>query len=424
VTSCEEWDAKPPADRAVINVAFTHPGLLLITEQVVPTATPPGADPKSGHAAFFEGAVARSLRTPAFGDSDASCPANWHSHFLNSHVLVSITAATPSLLGSRLAAAAAAEGAAAASSSTAVTLAGTEIGGRLPNHVEHFGYADGIGQPDVDGIGLPSEPGGGTPIETTAGFGWKPIPPGEFVLGYPNAAGETEGTHPLLRNGSFLVFRKLAQDVAAFRKVGDDFNKKTGLPADWLTDRMVGRHRNGNPIVSVSSTPNDFRYSADPNGFDCPFGAHIRRTNPRDDVTGPSALQVERRRMIRRGLPYGDQLAANTLLDDGAERGLLFLAINADIERQFEFVQASWINSTLSSMRLTIDADRDPLTGANEAGNKFIVQDPLNPWLAFDLKRFVTVRGSAYLFLPSLSALTMLANKTPIMPIWPFYPAT
>ena len=415
VTTCASWDSTPSAQRTVINVAFTYPGLLLITGQPPPSGPPPSADPNSGHGAFVEGAIARSNRTPAFGDVGGSAPSNWETPFQQAwHALVSVSADTQPGLATAL-------GTVPPAGAGAVIH--TETGGRLPNNEEHFGFADGIGQPDVEGIGLLSEPGGGTPVETTAGPTWKPIPPGEFVLGYPDAAGETLGAHPLTRNGSFLVFRKLAQEVFAFRQVGKDFGNDNLVSPDWLLERIVGRHRNGDPLVPFSSNPNNFRFANDEQGFGCPFGAHVRRANPRDDKTGPTASQVERRRMIRRGLPYGPPLPATATADDGVARGLLFLAINADIERQFEFVQANWINSTLSSAKLTIDADKDPLLGANvKSGSKFVVQNATKPELVFGLDRFVTVKGGAYFFLPSLLALGMLASGAAIVPSWPFYP--
>jgi len=414
VTSCEKWDESAPVRPAsAISVGFTHEGLLLITGQAAPSAPPLGLDPYSGHGAFVEGAVERSKRTPAFGDVGDSRPDLWEDHFRHDlHALVSVTAATPTDRDSAQA---------------KVVLAGsvasmtTQDGDQLPNHEEHFGYVDGISQPDVEGIGGSAQPrpGDGTPVETSSGFAWRSIPTGEFVLGYPNALGDTEGTHALLKNGSFLVFRKLPQDVKAFQDYLVDQAAQLGVTADWVGDRMVGRSKLGAPLVAPSAaTPNnDFRYSGDPKGFACPFGAHIRRANPRDDKTGPTIEQVERRRIIRRGIPYGPQYSVSP----SAERGLLFIAINADIERQFEFVQASWLNSTLSSKRLRMEADKDPLVGANDGSGKFVVQDQTRPRFLWNLPRFVSVKGSAYFFLPSLDALAMLASGAAITPSWPFY---
>jgi len=97
--------------------------------------------------------------------------------------------------------------------------------------------------------------------------------------------------------------------------------------------------------------------------------------------------------------------------DDGVERGVLFGVINASIDNQFEFVQANWLNSVISSNAMTNEADRDPLLGANDGTGKLTIPLAVGPQLfAWDLQRLVTVRGSAYFFLPSLRALAALSG--------------
>ena len=282
------------------------------------------------------------------------------------------------------------------------------------------------------GSGLAPLPGEGTPTPS----GWAPLPPGEFVLGYPDAftpppAPDCDALSPslqpmtfaLLQNGSFLVLRKLSEDVAAFRAWTQREAQRTGMSEGYFAARLVGRWRSGAPLAlaptrddpALGADPqrnNDFRFSPDPQGYLTAFGAHIRRANPRDDVTGPTPNQMAARRIIRRAVPYGPALPPGAA-DDGVDRGILFAAINADVERQFEFIQANWLNNTLSSTRLTREADKDPIVGANDAGDgKLTLPTPDGPIFAWNLPRFVNVRGAAYFFLPGLRALRSLGDGT------------
>ena len=113
----------------------------------------------------------------------------------------------------------------------------------------------------------------------------------------------------------------------------------------------------------------------------------------------------------------GDLASAFQFLVDNGTSLMLFQAVNANIERQFEFIQASWINSTLSSTLLTLAADKDPILGAHDETGTFAMPGS-PPIFAWKLPRFVRVRGSAYFLLPSLSALDELVNG--YTGPWPF----
>src|SRR5262249_27372962 len=154
------------------------------------------------------------------------------------------------------------------------------------------------------------------------------------------------------RNGTYMVVRKLHTRVAAFRQY---LRERAASPVDEerLAAKFVGRWPSGAPLTlapeqddpELGADPrrnNAFLYPADdPRGLKCPFGAHIRRMNPRDSVV---VGEVRLHRMIRRGTSYGPPLPTGALEDDGAERGLMFAFIGAHIARQFEFVQAQWVN--------------------------------------------------------------------------------
>jgi Dyp-type peroxidase family len=262
--------------------------------------------------------------------------------------------------------------------------------------------------------------------------GWKPLEVGEFVLGYKDESGRVPAFPlpiELSRNGTYLVFRKLRKNVTEFQKFLDDTAKIIFGPkapdnaADQLGALMMGRWQSGCPIdlsetrdnSAIGADPlrnNAFWSENDPKGERCPVGAHIRRTNPREEVDAPGALGSNRHRMIRRGLHYEKNMQ---------DRGSVFIALNASISRQFEFLQRFWINNG-EFLRLDRN-ERDPVIGGNrderdlnkengshpETPRKFTMPGKRFP-VAFDLPDFVTVRGGDYFFVPSLTALNGLAG--------------
>jgi Dyp-type peroxidase family len=325
----------------------------------------------------------------------------------------------------------------------------------LPGDREHFGFHDGIAQPRIGG--LPGSDAARASRET-------PLPPGEVVLGYPNAygklpdsptvadAGEARECLPLApadpdqphapprrdlgRNGSYVVFRQLAQDVRAFWRFTDERTGSDPARRTWLASKIVGRWPNGAPLVLHPEREpetvdleraNDFMYAEDRHGDRCPIGAHIRRTNPRDGMRpGPkeSLLVADRHRLLRRGRAYGrpldDSFDPSRILQapdtDGEERGLHFVCFNTDIARQFEFVQHTWVNS-MKFDGLYADPDAliaphvDPARArAPEQVSCFTVQQQPVRHRETGIPRFVTMRGGAYLFMPGLRALRYLAS--------------
>ena len=283
---------------------------------------------------------------------------------------------------------------------------------------EHFGFADPISQPPIEGADAPSYPGGGVlqPDGT-----WRPLKPGEFLLGYEDEAGP-EGTpapepFELRLNGTYMVFRKLYQDVAAFRRYLATAAKALYGSADQshqelVAAKMMGRWRSGCPIdlspekdnPEIAADPqrrNNFTYADDNEGLRCPIGAHLRRSNPRATPL-KRATAVRRHRLIRRGVEYGPHLPDGVLEDDGIDRGLINLFIQADIERQFEFVQREWMKG---GEFIGLDPnEQDPINGTGGEGSQLSVPGAKRPFL-FDLPTFVKVKGGEYLFVPGLKAL-------------------
>jgi Dyp-type peroxidase family len=274
----------------------------------------------------------------------------------------------------------------------------------IPGPRDHFGYRDGISDIVVEGTPERPKPNKGPTVK-----------PGEFFFGYPDETGATpQMPQPevLGRNGSYLVYRRLYEDVGAFRTFlrteGDSPEE-----SEWLAAKIVGRWRSGAPLVLApngddpaladdATRNNDFNYAEmDPQGLACPLGAHIRRVNPRDAVAN-----VQRNRLIRRGLPYGPTLVESAP-DDGADRGVTIFFGNASLARQFEFVQRIWIND---STFIGLGNEKDPLIGANDGStNLTIPRKPFRKRIT-NLPRFTIVKGGGYFFLPGIKALRFLAN--------------
>ena len=276
----------------------------------------------------------------------------------------------------------------------------------LPNEKEPFGFRDGISHPAIEGSGIP----GTNPLE-------KPLKAGEFVLGYQDEMGGTQKTEPeiLGRNGTYVVFRKLHQRVAAFRKFVKANSKSAG-EEELLAAKMMGRWRSGAPLalcpvhddpaLGADATRNNaFLYEADdPAGLKTPAGSHIRRTNPRDaSIAGVARIH----RMIRRGTAYGPLLPEGVLDDDGADRGLMFAFVGAHLGRQFEFVQSQWIND---GVFIGAGDDKDPVIGSDSKGVNFTLpRKPLRKRFQ-GIPQFVVTRGGEYCYMPGLRALRWLSQ--------------
>lgn len=283
---------------------------------------------------------------------------------------------------------------------------------------EHFGFADPVSQPPIEGADTPSYPGDG--VQQADGT-WRSLKAGEFLLGYEDEAG-SEGTPApepaeLRLNGTYMVFRKLYQDVAAFRRylataAKSLYGSADQYHQDLVAAKMMGRWRSGCPVdlspdkddPAIAADPNrrnNFTYAGDEEGLRCPLGAHLRRSNPRGTML-KRATAVRRHRLIRRGVEYGPHLQDGQLQDDGVDRGLINLFIQADIERQFEFVQKEWMKG---GEFIGLDpSEQDPVNGTGGEGSQMSVPGAKQPFL-FDLPTFVTVKGGEYLFVPGLKAL-------------------
>ncbi len=315
---------------------------------------------------------------------------------------------------------------------------GIRDGRNLAGSKVFFGYVDGISQPRFKRVDDPETVHLDEPYD----------PLGTVLLGYPTRFEGLEFSVPapdeLGFNGSFNAFRVLAQDAAGFEafldrtareliahpdvdellapgeehQVGDGMDRFAAL-REVVAAQMCGRWRNGVPYEASPDAQLPDPQLPDTGGalsnFDyhrlsrCPAGSHMRRTNPRG---GPIVQRVANytRRLVRRGMSYGPNF--DPAMPDSRERGLLGNFIGANLGAQFEAVMCDWLNLGLHDPDVT--GSNDPLLGANT---------PETSWFDLALRngdairirglpRFVTTRGGAYTFLPSLPAIRYLSRLT------------
>jgi deferrochelatase/peroxidase EfeB len=398
-------------------------------------------------AEFLSGMAGAAERSRRLGDVGPNAPAHWDwGGDRPPDMLLALYAEPGALAGLRQAIASPAF---AAGFAPIAELPTSDMGGHEP-----FGFADGISQPRFDFAGR-RRPGTDADLE----YG-NLLTAGELLLGHGNEYGritdrplvdaaapgasllppapDHPGQHDFGRNGTYLVFRQLAQDVRGFWR----FAAAQG-DATAVAEAMVGRHLSGAKLLPASDRPirgvgpaaddiarNNFIYDADPEARLCPFGAHVRRANPRtgdmpggrqglvaqairllgfagggdlrDDVIASSRFH----RILRRGREYGTRLTPQQAMGADApdpQCGLHFICLNANIARQFEFIQNAWLVSAKFN-GLTNEAD--PLLGNRL---DFPAGHPTDNFARLsEVPRFITTRGGAYFFLPGLRTLRFL----------------
>ncbi|MEZ5598938.1 MAG: Dyp-type peroxidase [Pseudomonadales bacterium] len=261
---------------------------------------------------------------------------------------------------------------------------------KRPGGKEHFGFKDGISQPAA--VRMPKDP-------------WEPddVALGELFLGYANDHGDTGGAVPgLLKNGTFMVVRKLQQDVGAFRERVGAVAAALGWREELVYAKLMGRWRSGHSLTRprVSSTSNNFSYAGDPVGEICPLQSHVRRANPRRVAPTP--------RIVRRGMSYGPDFDT----DPEADRGLMFVAYNASLAEQFEVIQR-WVAGGNSNDQFS--GQDDPVLGVPQEGvsRDLLIPTPRGGFATLELgdKPFVTLEWGIYAFVPALRTLDALIRS-------------
>ena len=416
-----------------LNVALTHPGLAALGVG--------GAELSSFPQAFREGMAARAQ---LLGDVDESAPSRWVGPFASSdvHGLLLLAADEPTALD-RIARVHAQR---MAAHGIRIVFDNTgRVRADQPGH-EHFGFRDGVSQPGIRGLTRRQNPDDDEQGAPGQDLLW----PGEFVLGYPTQIrtpdpssdqGENRKAGPISTSGpawtidgSYLVFRRLRQDVAGFRQFVAAAAKEQDVAAEQLRAKLVGRYSSGAPLERTKDQPirfdpssadpsfkdpsmlgaakiNNFEFGDDEDGKLVPRAAHIRKAYPRDEKT-PSGGEADTQthRILRRGIPYGESFRENAPVDSaagaGADRGLLFLAYQASLERQFEFVTSQWFNKPDHPER---GDGHDPIL-SQVATKTFRLAGGRPAHLT--MQPFIFTTGGAYLFQPSIAALRRLSNPS------------
>lgn len=380
ITTATPWNVKPAT---CCNIAFTKDGLTALGIDV----TKAGLVPE-----FVDGAIARGntyvdpIRD--LGDHGTSAPANWILGLGTGqvHIIVSLFALDP--------------GARDQGTETIVSMM-TSAGVQQLGHQDsddilgdsriHFGYHDGISQPNIAG-GPPRNIKDDQPVVST----------GEFVLGY-NAEGGLFRSGPSFdpANGTYSAFRILKQDVDAFNEYLATAASLYDLPQEVVQAKFCGRWADGTPLVLSPETPdpsaslNNFDYSKDKPARSCPIASHIRRSQRRNEDN-------QQHRILRRAAPYGPPYVPK----DGIERGLTGHFICSSLEMQYEFIMTQWVNGSGVT-----GLSRDPLLGAIDGTSpEFQLYWKGEKKKLEGFGRFTTTRGGAYCYLPSIAGLHALST--------------
>lgn len=391
IVSAADWDVGRDLWVAVM---LTYTGLKALG---VPQASLDSFPPE-----MRDGMASRAHMLGDVGDSD---PTHWQPPYGTGdiHVALTILADSEEIWHEKVALAEA-----QIADLPGVALLGRSDFAQLPGGRTSLGYKDGISFPHIAGSGVHHQPGAGPEIAA-----------GEFVFGYPSESGTLlpmPQPDILGRNGTLIGFRKLHTRVANFRRFLRE-NAGDAAEEELLAAKLVGRWRSGAPLALAPEQDdpalaedytrnNDFSYADDPKGLLCPFGAHIRRNNPRDTQM-PVLSDVNLHRIIRHGTTYGPPLPDGILEDDGAERGIFFIFLSARAPKTFEFLKSHWIND---GNFLGLGTEKDPVAGTQDGAGIFTIPKRPIRRRVQGLSTFTVTQGGEYGFMPSLSALRWLSE--------------
>jgi Dyp-type peroxidase family len=225
-----------------------------------------------------------------------------------------------------------------------------------------------------------------------------------------------------------MVFRRLEQQVPEFNTFIRQQAEALGMDSGLLASRMVGRWRSGAPLslaplqdnIPLGKDPalnNDFEYSSDPGQRACPYAAHIRKTNPRDDPNQNKA-EVQTHRA---GIPFGPEVGQDEATVTKRPRGLMFVCYQTNIHQQFEFIQSKWANNIEFVDHKTRPSGRgrgavtpgfDPIIGQADVQAPRSMDEPVSNYPAGNTPStlvmpnpWVVLTAAAYFFVPSITAL-------------------
>jgi deferrochelatase/peroxidase EfeB len=408
VTSSEEWGSRKPEQ--LLNLALTFTGLLKVSEV-------PEEDARRNFPIEFQ----QDPNPDTLGDLGASSPDHWwnNKQFKTSdiHCVVHAYALSAEALEQRVKAITAAADQFGARELRFLAGGTQRLKGVLdPDGVVHFGYRDGITNPELHWPA--SDPRNQADLAN-------------FLIGYAQDSltqpAPLEGASlQFAKDGCYAAFRIIHQDVAAFEgfltqqanALAARLGRTPEQAREWIAAKLMGRWRNGSPLMISPEKPedatrdaDDFGYKDSQSGFKCPFAAHIRVSNSRDQNLAPNEPFSQPPRLLRRGMPYGPRLTSET--DDQQDRGLIGLFLCGSLTRQFELLM-NWINMNDFSDVFAPDYDTQDGVLGNRL-NKATVKSYRIPHKEGDitlpkLPSFCVTRGTAYTLFPSMASLRALAG--------------
>lgn len=396
-----------------VNMAFTNKGI----EQL-------GVRMKKDFSSEFTEGMQSEFRQRILGDYSSNDPQHWHwgaTHKPVIHFMLMLYAPTKETLQKKHQEFT--EKLAAHKISVEHTFTSQELVGDK----EHFGFHDGISQPVLNDF-----------KHKKKGSDKNVVMDGEFIFGYHNeylilpVSPETND-FDLGKNGSYMVFRQIEQDVKGFWEYMSSKSNGNITNAIHLASKMMGRWPDGTPLVLSPDKPdpklmnaNDFGYvRLDAHGEKCPIGSHVRKANPRDGVNDTTGTSItNRHRILRRGRPYGEPVAPSLQPEDILKAappeknpGLLFICFNTNISRQFEFIQQQWMNNQkfdhlYNDPDPIIGIDEKLVTGVNKSNQlgDFTIQRCSVREKLDDVPQFTFVKGGAYFFFPGINAIKYLSE--------------
>lgn len=443
ITSAEPWENMQKPDYC-LNIGFTYSGL----EKLIGTANSKAVERHSSREvfkSFKKGAVEDAGQ---MGDTGESAPANWWknggwipkeaptANGSELHIQITLFTLTPenrekyyaALLGMITETP---SGPAVIpvyyQDSDPVTVDGN-------SDYVHFGYRDSLSQPRIDDI-IWEKPKMRKLMGISSIDDRPKVPLDRFVI---SQQAKDYYAHTLLVNGTFSAFRLLYQDEAKFNTF---IHSNTEISPELMAAKMCGRWRDGTPLVvspdkedkslGEPSTKNfnftNFNYltpspnqqgdqSSDELGLKCPYAAHIRRANPRDDINVKgNDDNAETHRIVRRASPYGP--VYDPAEKPGIQRGLVGLFIGAVLDFQFRFVTRLWLeqggfrNPDASPNYSGVDPIFGPQADDSSPDNFVFAYNENGTYTETpNLTRFVRTDGSLYLFLPGISGLKYISQ--------------
>ena len=243
--------------------------------------------------------------------------------------------------------------------------------------LEHFGFSDGLSQPVI----FPNDP------DARSGS-WQSKHNPEISLSQVLVADPWNDEFC----GSCMSYMRIEQHRDAFDAAAQSVARTLSgpIPGAMTTEEyaaalIIGRHKDGRPLINGGAHVNDFDRSTDVDGKVWPCGSHTAKMNPR------TLDRFDRRPLVRRGVRY----------ETATEKGLIFQSFQPQWSGWFEDVLTHWAHNPDFP---TAQAGRDPLMTEGGQPVCFPTGNPTSVTMA----SLTTIRGGEYFFFPSIPSIQSL----------------